>query len=85
MILEELFWGNIYPAEKAIASKAELLETENEIMKIMTHFEETLPVKEYLMLEELSDHFAHRELMANKAQFIYGFRLGGQMVQEIFL
>lgn len=84
MILEKIFSGNLYPAEEVIIPEEELKANESEIYKIMSHFEETLPQEEYLLLEKLADHYAHREFSSNKAQFIFGFRLGAQIMQEIF-
>ncbi len=79
-ILEDLWYGNISPIERGCYNTSELknlLHTENEYRHSL---EATLSDEQKALLEKMLDCRCQMDSITEKSIFIYGFRLGAQLM-----
>lgn len=84
MILEEIYNGQIYPAENVVPRSERYRKASSEISRIMTCFEEKLNKEDYALLETLCDSYADETSETGEEHFKYGFAMGVLLMCEIF-
>lgn len=82
-ILEELYSGNIYPAERIVSKDPEYRSVSKKISDIMAAWEKKLSEEDYKQLEALLDLRCESSGMEASASFTYGFKLGAVLMIEV--
>jgi predicted metallo-beta-lactamase superfamily hydrolase len=82
-ILEELYDGNIYPAELIVSKDPEYRPLNQEISNTMKIWRSKLSEGDYEQLEALMDLRCKSTSMEASATFMYGFRLGAVIMIEV--
>ncbi|MCQ1530410.1 DUF6809 family protein [Lutispora saccharofermentans] len=82
-ILEELYNGNIYPAELIVPKAPRYRQINKEIYEMLKAWENKLPEGDYKLLEELLDLHCQSSSMEAFASFVYGFRLGAMIMLDV--
>ncbi|NJD02078.1 MAG: hypothetical protein FIA99_05665 [Ruminiclostridium sp.] len=82
-ILEELFDGNIYPDELIIPKAPEYRFLNKKISDTIETLKEKLPENDYKQLEELLDLRSETSSQDATASFLYGFKLGANIMIEV--
>lgn len=80
--LEELYSGDLYPAERIEGRGEEFQEIENKLDEIWKKLRKKLPPEEFRMVEQLNEEIRKGEAIRNQEGFIYGFRLAVQLLVE---
>ncbi len=75
-ILEELFYGHIFPFERIVPHDPEYRPLNQKISGIKQTLQAKLPAEDYQALEELMELCCDSGVMDTYASFEYGFRLG---------
>ncbi|NBJ14071.1 MAG: hypothetical protein FNP40_00540 [Dehalobacter sp. 4CP] len=83
-ILEELFDGNIYPAELIISKNPEYYPLNEKISCTLETWKHKLSQDNFEELENLLDLRLQSGSMHAEASFIYGFKLGAMIMIEVF-
>lgn len=83
MILEELFYGNIRPNERDIKRDSDYRKLNSLIKENENKLFEKFGQKEKLLYESILEGIYEQEGFFEKEQFVYGFRLGAQIMLEI--
>ena len=82
-ILEELFYGHLYPFERIVPQDPGYHPLNQKISDIKETLEEKLPAEDYQTLEDLFDLDCDSSVMEAYASFEYGFKLGALMMMEV--
>lgn len=83
-IIEQLYNGNIYPAELIISSDPEYIATHKWIDKELTILKEVLPPEDLYHLKDLEKLYLTSSSMTCFAGFSYGLKLGIQLMSEAY-
>ncbi|MBP1549568.1 MAG: hypothetical protein J6A05_06145 [Oscillospiraceae bacterium] len=83
-ILEELWYGNIIPMEHSVGGNAHIKNLINLMSKNREKLSETLNDSQKELLARYDDAVNEMYAEIEKNAFIYGFRLGGKIVSDIF-
>lgn len=83
MVLEELFYGNIRPNERDIKRDSDYRKLNSLIKENENKLFEKFGQKEKLLYESILEAIYEQEGFFEKEQFVYGFRLGAQIMLEI--
>ncbi len=75
-ILEELFYGHIYPFERIVPQDPRYRPLGQKISALQETLEKKLPAEDYQALEDLLDLSCDSSVMEAYASFEYGFKLG---------
>ena len=82
-ILEELFYGNVYPSEDGWSCTAEAKELSGYIADHHADLRSTLTDKQKEILDKLNDCQTKLENIAERALFSYAFKLGMKIAIEV--
>ncbi|HBF40013.1 MAG TPA: hypothetical protein DDW50_22250 [Firmicutes bacterium] len=82
-ILEELFYGHIYPFERIVSQDPEYRPLNQKISDIRKTLQEKLPAEDYQALEELLELYCNSGMLESAASFSYGFKLGALIMLEV--
>ena len=82
-ILEELYNGNICPADKYMKRGSEYYEISRFLANKEDVFLENLTQEQKALYEEILDKRTDQENIYTKEIFVEGFRLGAQIMLEI--
>ena len=82
-ILEELYYGRLYPFERIIPRAPGYHPVNQKISDLQEALEEKLPAEDYQALEELLDLGCDSSVMEAYASFEYGFKLGVLLMMEV--
>ena len=81
-LLEQLYGGEIYPAEKIVVRTPEYRELSRKISDEKTYFNSVLSSKDGERFEDLGDMELQRSSAYAFENFVYGFRLGAGLILE---
>lgn len=82
MLLEQLYSGEIYPAEKIVVRTPEYREINRKISAEKTYFQSVLPSNDGKRFEDLGNLELQRSSAYAFENFVYGFRLGVGLLLE---
>ncbi len=82
-ILEELYEGNIYPAELIVPKDPEYRQLNKRISDMLATWKEKLSEADYNQLEALLNLNAESFSMEASESFMYGFKLGSLIMIEV--
>lgn len=82
-ILEELYYGNIHPAEKYVRKDGEYQKLTDRITRRFDKLTSTLNEEGIALLNEICEMISEREDLSEKETFVEGFCLGAQIMKEI--
>lgn len=80
--IEELYAGELYPAEKINGHGEEFEELEKAIDELWKELRGMLSKDEFAQVEQLSDLMRQSESIRNSEGFAYGFKLAVQLIFE---
>ena len=84
-ILEELWYGNIYPSDGCRKITKETKELMKHIAEYHDHLYTTLNEKQKETMEKFDDYYAELTEINEREIFVYAFRLGAKMMMEVIL
>ena len=84
MILDDLYIGNISPAENAVAGNPEFLKLNRQVLAALKNLEENLNADQMALVNQFHSRINDLRCCETAANFKYGFTLGGLLMQEIF-
>jgi Family of unknown function (DUF6809) len=82
-ILEELFYGHIYPFERIVPQDPEYRPLNQKISGIREMLQTKLPAEDYQALVKLLDLYCDSGVLESAASFGYGFKLGALIMLEV--
>ena len=82
-ILEELWYGNIYPSDGCRKATKENKELMKHIAECHDHLYTTLSEKQKETMEKFDDYYAELIDINEREIFVYAFRLGAKMMMEV--
>ncbi len=80
--LEELYNGELYPAERITGKGQEYRESMENIDGLWKELKHVLTEEEYALVEKLNEENRRAEAIRNQEGFLYGFRLAVQLLWE---
>ena len=82
-LLEELWYGNVYPQEQSTEHNSEIKELISLMGKNRELLSSALTAEQNLSLEKYDDCINEMNSIIEKEVFAYGFRLGGRLMLEV--
>ena len=82
-LLEELWYGNIYPQEQSTKNNREVKELISLMGKNREELSAAFTAEQKATLEKYDDCVNEMYGIIEREAFIYGFRLGGKLTLEI--
>ncbi len=82
-LLEELWYGNVYPQEQSTEHNSEIKELISLMGKNRELLSSALTAEQNLTLEKYDDCVNEMNSIIEKEVFAYGFRLGGRLMLEV--
>lgn len=82
-LLEELWYGNVYPQEQSTEHNSEIKELISLMGKNREILSSALTDEQNLTLEKYDDCVNEMNSIIEKEVFAYGFRLGGKLMLEV--
>ena len=76
MVLDDLYCGNIYPAEQVVPHEKEYRKLHRHTGELLTELEEKLSKEQMKLVNQFHTHIIDVHCMELEAQFQYGFSLG---------
>ena len=83
MILSALYDGNICPAEDAVSGDSEYRRLNEKIVKALNALESKLTPEQMVLVNDLHGRLNDLNCCESKAKFIFGFKMGVQVMQEV--
>lgn len=83
-ILEQLYFGEIRPEEVIVPKNREYRTLNNKISNSMEQLKMKLSETDMELLEETFDLLSRSSSMYSTEVFIYGFKMGALMINEVF-
>ena len=84
-LLEELWYGNVYPQEQSTEHNSEIKELISLMGKNREILSSALTAEQNLTLEKYDDCLNEMNSIIEKEVFAYGFRLGGRLMLEVLI
>ncbi len=81
-IIEELWYGNIYPSEHPIKNNSEYMAALRKVLAEKESLSAKLPPEYGKALEQLLDAQSNVDIIAERDAFILGFRLAAQLMAD---
>ena len=82
-LLEELWYGNVYPQEQSTEHNSEIKELISLMGKNREILSSALTAEQNLTLEKYDNCLNEMNSIIEKEVFAYGFRLGGRLMLEV--
>ena len=82
-LLEELWYGNVYPQEQSTEHNSEIKELISLMGKNREILSSALTSEQNLTLEKYDNCLNEMNSIIEKEVFAYGFRLGGRLMLEV--
>lgn len=82
-LLEELWYGNVYPQEQSTEHNSEIKELISLMGKNRELLSSALTAEQNLTLEKYDDCVNEMNSIIEREVFAYGFRLGGRLMLEV--
>ena len=76
MVLDDLYCGNIYPAEQVVPHEKEYRKLHRHTGELLTELEEKLSKEQMELVNQFHTHVIDVHCMELEAHFQYGFSLG---------
>ncbi len=83
-ILEDFFYGKLYPYEKVVPQKPEYLNTHNKISEIEETLKSKMQAEDYKLIERIECLFGESSTLYGESCFSYGFKIGILLMCEVF-
>lgn len=83
-MLEELFYGNINPCDKAVKKGSRYAKLQKRLCDNYDGLRKSLTEKDLPLLDAAEDAAAELSVLSQKESFADGFRLGARLMLEIF-
>lgn len=83
-ILEELYNGSVYPAERICPTDPEYRPVNNEIGEIKKYFKNKMSEKDLKLFEKLENLYCQSSSIELTETFVYGFRLAALVIIEVY-
>lgn len=83
MVLDDLYCGNIYPAEQVVPHEKEYRKLYRHTGELLTELEEKLSKEQMELVNQFHTHVINVHCMELEAQFQYGFSLGIAVMNEV--
>lgn len=83
-VLRQLYFGEIYPDEEIVPRDKDYHSTAENIRKEREYFKRALSSEDNKRLGKLDDLRFQLSLMSDYANFSYSFRLGVQLMSEVY-
>lgn len=83
MVLDDLYCGNIYPAEQVVPHKKEYRKLHRHTGELFTELEEKLSKEQMELVNQFHTHVVDVHCMELEAHFHYGFSLGMMLMKEV--
>ena len=80
MVLDDLYCGNIYPAEQVVPHEKEYRKLHRHTGELLTELEEKLSKEQMKLVNQFHTHIIDVHCMELEAQFQYGFSLGMMLI-----
>ena len=84
MVLDDLYCGNIYPAEQVVPHEKEYRKLHRHTGELLTELEEKLSKEQMELVNQFHTHVIDVHCMELEAQFQYGFSLGMMLMKEVY-
>lgn len=85
MVLDDLYCGNIYPAEQVVPHEKEYRKLHRHTGELLTELEEKLSKEQMKLVNQFHTHIIDVHCMELEAQFQYGFSLGMMLMKEAII
>lgn len=82
MILDELYYGNIYPSEQILVHDKEYHKLRKHTGVLLAQLEEKLTLEQMELVNQFHSHLIDVNSLEAKANFQYGFSLGLMLMKE---
>ena len=82
-LLEELWYGNVYPQEQSTKNNREVKELISLMGKNREELSATFTAEQNVTLEKYDDCVNEMYSIIEREAFTYGFRLGGRLMLEM--
>lgn len=82
MVLDELYYGNIYPSEQILIHDKEYQKLHRHTGVLLTQLEEKLSKEQMELVNQFHSHVIDVNSLESKANFQYGLSLGLMMMKE---
>lgn len=83
-MLDDLYCGNIYPAEQVVPHEKEYRKLHRHTGELLTELEEKLSKEQMELVNQFHTHIIDVHCMELEAQFQYGFSLGMMLMKEVY-
>lgn len=84
MIMEALFNGELYAAERVVPKDPEYSKENHKASDLMTALNKRLSKEDFAILEELRGHISSSQCIEDEAFFKYGLAVGLVLMQEAY-
>ena len=84
MVLNDLYCGNISPAEQVVPHEKEYHKLHRHTGELLTKLEEKLSKEQMELVNQFHTHVINVHCMELEAQFQYGFSLGIALINEVY-
>ena len=84
MVLDDLYCGNIYPAEQVVPHEKEYRKLHRHTGELLTELEEKLSKEQMELVNQFHTHVIDVHCMELEAHFQYGFSLGLMLMKEVY-
>lgn len=82
MVLDELYYGNIYSSEQILVHDREYHKLRKHTGMLLTQLEEKLTPEQMELVNQFHSHLIDVNSLEAKASFQYGFSLGLMLMKE---
>ena len=83
MVLDDLYCGNIYPAEQVVPHEKEYRKLHTHTGELLTELEEKLSKEQMELVNQFHTHVIDVHCMELEAHFQYGSSLGMMLMKEV--
>lgn len=84
MVLDDLYCGNIYPAEQVVPHEKEYRKLHRHTGELLTELEEKLSKEQMELVNQFHTHVIDVHCMELEAHFQHGFSLGMMLMKEVY-
>lgn len=84
MVLDDLYCGNIYPAEQVVPQDREYRRLHKHTVVLLAELEEKLSKEQMELVNQFHSHVIEVHCMGVEVQFQYGFSLGLVLMKEVY-
>lgn len=82
-IIEDLYYGKLYPSEQIVPNDPRYRMLNQQISEMMQLWRQKLSEEDFRQLEAMLDLQGESNSIHNKATFVQGFKMGASMMIEV--